>query len=158
MIYLFVILGIFVVIGVAASFRMYLKGRRQSSSSSSVHKKHPHVSSYELSVWIDDEVGARQLYRKPDITAYELSQELGLDERLLRRAISNAYDKSVHDYLNERRIQAASRLLREKPDMTIEEIRLETGFSSLKSFQTIFTSLMGLTPDKYRILMLSKKI
>ena len=156
--FLFVILGIFVVIGVAASFRMFLKSRRQSSSSSSAHKKHPHVSSYELSAWIDDEVGARQLYRKPDITAYELSQELGLDERLLRRAISNAYDKSVSEYLNERRIQAASRLLREKPDMTIEEIRLETGFSSLKTFQTTFTSIMGLTPDKYRILMLSKMI
>ena len=123
---------------------------------SSRHRKARNVPSYQLYAWIDEEVGNRKLYRKPDMSTIELADELGLNVFQLRSIIRKAYDKSVTEYLNERRVQAACRLLREQPDITLEGIRIETGFVSAKAFQDIFKSVMGQTPDNYRSQMAHK--
>lgn len=85
-----------------------------------------------------------------------LADELGLDVMQLRSIIRKTYDKSVTEYLNERRIQAACRLLREQPDITLEKIRIETGFVSVEAFQNVFKSVMGQTPNDYRAQMAHK--
>ena len=137
--------------GFAISFRLYVKDRlQQGHTPSSRHRKARNVHSYQLYAWIDEEVGERKLYRKQDMSTIELADELGLDVLQLRSIIRKAYDKSVTEYLNERRVQAACRLLREQPDITLEEIRIETGFVSVEAFQDVFKSVMGQTPKKYR--------
>lgn len=137
--------------GFAISFRLYVKDRRMHRHSSSGRRRRPrNVPAYELSTWIDEEVAKDKLYRKPDISTIELADELGLDVLQLRSIIRKAHDKSVTEYLNERRIQAAGRLLWKQPNMTLEEISHEVGFTSLKTFVSVFKSTMGQTPEKYR--------
>jgi AraC-like DNA-binding protein len=52
-------------------------------------------------------------------------------------------------YLQERRITRAAFLLRET-DQSVTDVALAVGFSSLGTFSTTFTRLMGVSPRAYR--------
>lgn len=116
-------------------------------------RKVARLEEYELKNYIDDGVAKNKLYSNPSITDLELADELGLSERHLRVIIQEVHNQSIAEYLNERRIQAACRLLREQSSMTPEEISAETGFASLPAFLSAFKEAMGQTPDEYRIQM-----
>lgn len=151
MIYIILSFILLTVIAFFVSFYMYTQDKRHNQSPRSKGRRPAReIPSYKLSSWIDDEVAKDKLYRKPDMSASELAAELGISERRLKLAVNNAYNKTVAEYLNDRRIQAACRLLRDQPDMTLDEISFESGFSSLMTFQTIFKNTMGQTPDQYR--------
>lgn len=55
---------------------------------------------------------------------------------------------SVKDYLNKRRILWAKEQL--KTTLSINDICYQAGFRSMSSFISIFTSLTGVTPSRYR--------
>ena len=135
----YIILSFFILliaVAVSVSFYMYIQDKRRIPSVRLKGRKTAReIPSYELSSWIDDEIAKDKLYRKPDMSVSELAAELGISERRLRRTIYTAYNKTFSDYLDDRRIQAACRLLREQPDMTLEAISIETGFTS----QNVFT-------------------
>lgn len=151
MIYIILSFILLTVIAFFVSFYMYSQDKRHARSARSQGRKPAReIPSYELSSWIDDEVAKDKLYRKPDMSVSELAAELGISERRLKQAINNAYNKTVSEYLNDRRVQAACRLLRDKPDMTLDEISFEAGFASSKTFQKTFISTMGQTPEQYR--------
>lgn len=159
---IFIVIVILLIVAVLASFGisfyMFLKDHQRAKAATFERPLTvPDIPSYQLSSWIDDEIAARKLYRKPDISAAELAAELGISERRLKRAINNAYNKTVSDYLDDRRIQAACRLLREQPDMTLEAISIETGFTSQNAFHTAFKNTMGQTPGQYRIMITQQK-
>ena len=151
MTYLFIILGVLVVIGFSVSFGMYLRDKRKNASTPSKRRITARdIPPYELSSWIDNEVAARKLYSKTDISVAELADELGISERRLIHTINNAYSRTVTEYLEDRRIQAACRMLREQPDRSIEEIGTGVGIASIPAFQKLFFRTMGQTPEQYR--------
>lgn len=151
MLYIIVILILLALGGFAISFRLYVKDRRQHCHSSSGRRRsHRNIPSYELSSWIDEEVAKDKLYRKPDMSAFELADELDMSVWQLSAILRKTYDKSVSEYLNERRVQAACRLLWEASDMSLDEISFEAGFASVNTFHSVFKNIMGLTPEKYR--------
>lgn len=65
------------------------------------------------------------------------------------RRFRAAYGETPHSYLMTRRIERAKWLLR-KGDMTVTEICLTVGFTSLGSFSARFAQLVGETPTAYR--------
>jgi AraC-like DNA-binding protein len=150
MLYLFIIIAVITVLGSGISFHMYLMDRRARHASSGEHRPAQEVPSYTLSTWVDDEVAKRKLYRRPDLTGAELAEALGISEGRLRYAIAKGYSKSVADYLNDRRIQAACRLLREQRNRSEEDIFADVGFKSLYAFRMEFERTMGQTPEEYR--------
>ena len=151
MIYIILSFILLTVIAFFVSLYMYSQDKRHTQSAPSKGRRPAReIPSYELSSWIDDEVAKDKLYRKPDMSVSELAAELGISERRLKQAVNNAYNKTVAEYLNDRRIQAACRLLRDQQDMTLDEICFEAGFASSKTFQKTFISTMGQTPDQYR--------
>lgn len=155
---LFIIFGIVIVIGFCLLFGMYLRDKRKTTSASTKRRlKTPNIPSYELSSWIDDEVAARKLYRKPDLSVAELADELGISERRLRHAINNAYNKTVSEYLNDRRIQAACQMLCKQPYKRVEDIGTDVGFASIPAFRKLFVRTMGQTPDQYRQMINNSK-
>lgn len=99
---------------------------------------------------IDDEVSARQLYNRPDMTAAKLAEALDLSENSLTNTIYATYDQTVAQYLDDKRIQRACRMLNEHPYMKPEDLYAAVGFDSLKTFQLLFTLKTGMTPDQYR--------
>lgn len=68
----------------------------------------------------------------------------------LSREFKSAYGESPYSYLMTRRIERAMALLR-KGDMSVTEVCFAVGFSSLGTFSTRFTELVGVPPSTYRI-------
>jgi AraC-like DNA-binding protein len=60
-----------------------------------------------------------------------------------------AYGESPYSYLMTRRIERAMALLR-RGDLSVTEVCFEVGCSSLGTFSTRFTELVGVSPSAYR--------
>ena len=67
----------------------------------------------------------------------------------LSRQFRRAYGESPYSYLMTRRIERAMALLR-RGDLTVTEVCFAVGCSSLGTFSTRFTELVGVPPSVYR--------
>ena len=67
----------------------------------------------------------------------------------LSRQFKLAYGESPYSYLMTRRIERAMALLR-RGDMSVTEVCFAVGCSSLGTFSTRFTELVGVPPSVYR--------
>jgi AraC-like DNA-binding protein len=67
----------------------------------------------------------------------------------LSRQFRLAYGESPYSYLMTRRIERAMALLR-RGDLTVTEVCFAVGCSSLGTFSTRFTELVGMPPSAYR--------
>jgi AraC-like DNA-binding protein len=65
------------------------------------------------------------------------------------RQFRAAYGETPYGYLMTRRIEKAQALLR-RGDMSVSEVCMEVGCTSLGSFSARFTELVGETPTSYR--------
>jgi len=65
------------------------------------------------------------------------------------RSFRSAYGETPHSYLMTRRIERAKALLR-RGDLSVTEVCFEVGCTSLGSFSSRFTELVGETPSAYR--------
>lgn len=67
----------------------------------------------------------------------------------LSREFRLAYGESPYGYLMTRRIERAMALLR-RGDLSVTEVCFTVGYSSLGTFSTRFTELVGVPPSTYR--------
>ncbi|PZR52800.1 AraC family transcriptional regulator [Xylanimonas oleitrophica] len=67
----------------------------------------------------------------------------------LSREFRRVYGESPYSYLMTRRVERAMTLLR-RGDLTVTEVCFAVGFSSLGTFSTRFTELVGVAPSVYR--------
>ena len=65
------------------------------------------------------------------------------------RQFRMAYGESPYSYLMTRRVERAMALLR-RGELSVTEVCFEVGFSSLGTFSTRFTELVGVPPSTYR--------
>jgi len=70
----------------------------------------------------------------------------------LSREFRAAYGESPYSYLMTRRIERAMALLR-RGDLSVTEVCFAVGFSSLGTFSTRFSELVGMSPSAYRRLV-----
>ena len=67
----------------------------------------------------------------------------------LSRQFKLAFGESPYSYLMTRRIERAMALLR-RGDMSVTDVCFEVGCSSMGTFSTRFTELVGMPPSVYR--------
>ncbi|MER7273089.1 helix-turn-helix transcriptional regulator [Dactylosporangium sp. NPDC000244] len=67
----------------------------------------------------------------------------------LSRAFRAAYGESPYSYLMTRRIERAMTLLR-RGDLSVTDVCFAVGCSSLGTFSTRFSELVGMSPSTYR--------
>ncbi|WP_448630487.1 helix-turn-helix transcriptional regulator [Cellulomonas soli] len=67
----------------------------------------------------------------------------------LSREFKAAYGESPYSYLMTRRIERAMTLLR-RGDLSVTEVCFAVGCSSLGTFSTRFSELVGISPSRYR--------
>ena len=66
------------------------------------------------------------------------------------RLFRQAFNKTPHQYLIERRIEKAKELLRAEDDVRVTDVCFEVGFQSLGSFSSLFHKCVGHAPITYR--------
>ncbi len=87
-------------------------------------------------------------YAQPlDVEA--LARDAHMSAGHFSREFKLAYGESPYGYLMTRRIERAMALLR-RGDVTVTEACFEVGCSSLGTFSTRFTELVGVPPSTYR--------
>jgi AraC-like DNA-binding protein len=87
-------------------------------------------------------------YAKPlDVEA--LARGVHMSAGHLSRQFRLAYGESPYSYLMTRRIERAMALLR-RGDLSVTDVCFEVGCSSLGTFSTRFTELVGVPPSTYR--------
>jgi AraC-like DNA-binding protein len=100
----------------------------------------------------------RRLCRARDLLASGYQQQIQLDiaarEACLspfhfHRLFRSTFGETPHDFLTRRRMDRARHLLA-SGEMTVTEVCMEVGYSSLGSFSSKFQSIVGLPPTHYQ--------
>ena len=87
-------------------------------------------------------------YAQPlDVEA--LARDAHMSAGHFSRQFRAAYGESPYSYLMTRRIERAMALLR-RGDLSVTEVCFEVGCSSLGTFSSRFTELVGIPPSAYR--------
>ncbi|QFG19931.1 helix-turn-helix transcriptional regulator [Actinomadura sp. WMMB 499] len=89
----------------------------------------------------------REYARPLDVEA--LARGANMSAGHLSRRFRKAYGESPYSYLMTRRIERAMALLR-RGDLSVTDVCFAVGCSSLGTFSTRFTELVGVPPSVYR--------
>jgi len=87
-------------------------------------------------------------YAQP-LDVESLARGVNMSAGHLSREFRAAYGESPYGYLMTRRIERAMALLR-RGDFSVTEVCFAVGCSSLGTFSTRFSELVGLSPSAYR--------
>lgn len=108
----------------------------------------------QLMAIIEMRVESDMLHQNPDFDTAALASLLGVSqERLLRLFRKQTIYRTPEAYIDNIRLLAAMRMLREQPNYTIAVIAEEAGFGNVRTLQRRFQDAIGMTPVEYRLLM-----
>lgn len=88
-------------------------------------------------------------YYRPDLQIGELSENISVGEKYLRRLFNEFYGKSPRAFLREYRLNKAKILLINTAGR-ISDIAVQCGFSDVYSFSHCFKRIYGISPGEYR--------
>lgn len=93
-----------------------------------------------------------ELYKNPLLSRLDLATKLETSEGNLSQIINQEINKSVIQFVNEYRVEAAKNLLHNPVfnKYSVEAIGLEAGFKSKSAFYNVFKTSLGMSPGAYR--------
>jgi AraC-like DNA-binding protein len=94
-----------------------------------------------------DFVDAR--YADPALDVPSLARRAHQSTAHFSRCFKDTFGETPHQYLQTRRIERAQELLR-LTGLTVSEVCLAVGYTSLGSFSTTFKRIVGLSPSAWR--------
>ena len=98
-----------------------------------------------LDAWIEKE----KPYCNPDFQLLDLRQVLPLNRTYLSQFINTEYGCTFYQWVNGLRIEEAKRLMREQPELKIQDLADRCGFSSRQVFARVFARETGFTPSEW---------
>jgi AraC-like DNA-binding protein len=94
---------------------------------------------------------ANELYRQEDLSLAKLARRAGLPAREVSMAINRVSGLNVSQFVNNRRIREACRLL-EETDKPLTEIMFDCGFATKSNFNREFRRVTDSSPSQWRLL------
>ena len=93
-----------------------------------------------------------KLYLNPKLTISDVANFIGTNRTYLSHYINNTLQTNFYDYINNYRIENASKSLLTyvNPILTIEEVAEKSGFNSTSTFRRAFLKNTGMTPLQFR--------
>ena len=88
-------------------------------------------------------------YSNPDLSISDVARNFSISESYFSQFFKEQTGKKFSDYLEERRLNKASELLKNSK-MYIEDISKEVGYNSAYSFRRAFKRVYGVPPTEYR--------
>lgn len=110
------------------------------------------INSLEATPLIErlEQVMASGIYQKQDLKLLAVANEIGISSHKLSQLINGNLGKSFSHYINEKRVSAATQMIKDKHEYTLEAIGQECGFKSKSTFYAAFQKNVGTTPAQYR--------
>ena len=91
-----------------------------------------------------------KLYLYPNLKVSDLARRLNSNRNYVYYAINVEMGISFSDYINGQRIDYASQLLEEHPELSINDVMFKSGFTSTSAFYRNFKKFKGITPTAKR--------
>lgn len=88
----------------------------------------------------------KQVWRDEELTSASLCDMMNIGKTTLSAMISQQYDSTFRDIINNYRIEAAKRYMLDHPKATQETVAQECGFRTAQYFNTQFKKAVGETP------------
>ena len=108
----------------------------------------------QLMAMIEMRVEKERPHLKSDFTPTDLARMLDISmERLNRLFRKQSRFRTPEGYIDNLRVLAALRLLREKPQYTIAVVAEEAGFGNVRTLQRRIQEVIGMTPVEYRLML-----
>ena len=102
----------------------------------------------------------RKAYLQPDLSMPKLAELVGCSVNHLSQVINCGYGTSFFGYLNRHRIEYAKELLTraEYRRMHVLDIAFDVGFNSNSTFYSAFKKCVGISPARYRLKHMNKRV
>ena len=110
-----------------------------------------HIDLEALSSKLEDLMQVKKLYLNKDLTLKDISDEAGVNYRVLSQFIRIKYNMGVREYINQFRVLAAIDLMKAGylENKSLEGLCLSVGFNSRITFFLAFKKHTGMSPTEY---------
>jgi len=89
-------------------------------------------------------------FLRSDFSQPDLARQCGISVHQLSQIINDGLGKNFFEWVATYRVEEAKRLLKDQPNIKVEEIAEQVGYNSKSSFNTVFKRNTGLTPSEFR--------
>lgn len=100
----------------------------------------------QMSSLIEEE----KLYLRKNLRISDVASELATNKTYVSAILNSLSGEKFTSLITRHRIEYAQRLMREHPDMLLDDVADESGFSSRTSFFRNFKALTGMTPQEWK--------
>ena len=101
---------------------------------------------------IEKFIKERELYLDPFLSLNKLSEYIQMAPYRLSAIINNIQKEKFSNYINGFRVNKAIEIMKKdkEKNLTLEDVALQSGFSSRSNFYTHFKRIKGMTPKQFR--------
>ena len=99
---------------------------------------------------LEDAVVSKQLFLKPDLSREELMKLIGVDKNRFGQIIQQCAHTNVTTYINHKRLEYATRLLKKYPNYTVSVVAESCGIPNIPTFNRLFKEKYGMTPRDFK--------
>ena len=92
-----------------------------------------------------------------DISLEDVAAEFGYEHHYLSRLLNKSYHLRFRSIVNDYRVEAAMRELR-RGELGVTEIAMKCGFQSIRSFNEVFRSSVGVSPRDFQAQEISNSL
>ena len=109
------------------------------------------ITDEQLFLFLRDLIENEQLFLQSDFGRQTLIERTGLSKNRIGAAFAQGSDSaSLPAYVRELRLDHAVRLMNDKPELTVEQVSMASGFTSADTFTRNFRAKFGMTPTTYK--------
>ena len=99
---------------------------------------------------LEREIISRKLFLQPESPREGLIEQMHIPQNKFPKLFKRYAHTNFSQYLNNLRLDYATRMLKEHPEYTVETISQECGFKNPPNFYKLFSEQFSMTPAEYR--------
>jgi len=124
----------------------------QKTSGTKIKKKINSATTSKIVTQLYKLMEEEELFKNPLLSRLDLATRLETSEGYLSQIINQEINKSVIQFVNEYRIEAAKKLLQDPVfnKYSVEAIGMEAGFKSKSTFYSTFKMSLNMSPGAFR--------
>ena len=128
---------------------VFLLGRRRTPGEESASEEGIQISRNlmeQMSALIEEQ----QLFRRKNLRITDVASELATNKTYVSALLNNLSGETFTALITRLRVEYAQRLMREHPDLLLDDVADQSGFSSRTTFFRSFKAIAGTTPYEWK--------
>ena len=110
-----------------------------------------------LEVGLHEMMIEKKAFLDSELHLVDVARQLGTNRNYLSRHINEKYRVNFNEYLNRMRIEYSKDYMLSHPELLLDTIAVECGFSTAQSFGRKFKAIEGVTPRSWLVALMKQK-